>query len=143
MLTDVLDGYFARKLKQVTDFGKFYDAVVDKIVIYAVLFSLYSSGAFKYYVIFPMFIRDMIVDSLRSFASRNRAIVGSNKYGKLKFLFQSISVILAILYLDLYQQGHLVFFVLTNSCLAVAFLVSLAGSREVFFEVTSWNRKPR
>ncbi len=130
IFTDVLDGFLARKLKQATDLGVFYDAVVDKILIYTVLFSLYSFGVFKYYVIFPMFVRDIIVDSLRSFAARD-GIVGANRCGKLKFLFQSISVILALLYLGFGQQERPSFSVLTNSCLAVAFLVSIGGLGEV------------
>ena len=140
MLTDVLDGHFARKLKKVSDFGKFYDAVVDKIVIYAVLFSLYASGVIKYYVIFPMFMRDMIVDSLRSLASRNDVIIGANVYGKLKFLLQTLSVIIALLYLDPFGKDCPVLVALANVCLVGAFLVSFGGLKAVYSQVKSWNR---
>ena len=141
MFTDVFDGYFARKLDQITDFGKFYDAVVDKIVIYSVLFSLYLTGVFEYYVIFPMFIRDMVVDSLRSFASKNDMIIGANRFGKSKFLLQIISAIVALLYLDLFSKDAAVFLVLANCILAAAFLVSLGGLKVVYFKAKSPNQE--
>lgn len=43
-ITDILDGYVARKLKQETDFGEYFDFVADFIAIYAILISLIIKG---------------------------------------------------------------------------------------------------
>jgi hypothetical protein len=68
-------------------------------------------------------------------------IIGANRFGKLKFLLQIISAIVALLYLDLFQQDRTVFFILSNGTLAIAFFISLGGLKVVFSQVKSWNKK--
>ena len=60
-ITDIFDGYFARKLKIVTEFGKILDPITDKILIFSVLIAL----SYKSYIDLPIVIiivlRDVVI----------------------------------------------------------------------------------
>ena len=60
-MTDIFDGYFARKFKIVTEFGKILDPISDKILIFSVLIAL----SYKSYIDLPIVIiivlRDVVI----------------------------------------------------------------------------------
>jgi CDP-diacylglycerol--glycerol-3-phosphate 3-phosphatidyltransferase len=96
LLTDILDGYVARLLGTTSTLGASLDALVDKILIYSVLFSLLSQSALSPIAVFPMFFRDMIVDAFRNRSLATPAYFGANVWGKLKFGFQSLAILVAL-----------------------------------------------
>ena len=86
-LTDFLDGYIARKLNLVTDFGKLMDPLVDKILTSAVFIILSNEPLLKYlkFINQPMFGNLLIiicttitVISGWSYLSKNRELVKTN-----------------------------------------------------------------
>ena len=62
--TDYLDGYLARKNKQVTDFGKFSDAIADKVLVNSVLIIFASQGFIPSVIPVIVIVRDIIVDAI-------------------------------------------------------------------------------
>src|SRR5580693_5057681 len=66
VLSDILDGYVARRLNQVSVQGAMLDALADKLLIYTMLFSLFYVRIYDPIVLFPMFFRDMLVDGFRN-----------------------------------------------------------------------------
>lgn len=60
-VTDVLDGYFARKLNQVTEWGKIIDPLADKIAIILVVIRLYESGYLTDFYFWMIVSRDVII----------------------------------------------------------------------------------
>ena len=58
--TDYLDGYLARKNKQVTDFGKFSDAIADKVLVNSVLIIFASQGFIPAIIPVVIIIRDIM-----------------------------------------------------------------------------------
>ena len=59
-ITDIFDGYFARKFKIVTEFGKILDPVSDKILIFSVLITL----SYKSYIDLPIVIIIVLRDAV-------------------------------------------------------------------------------
>ncbi len=82
--TDFLDGFFARKRKQVSDFGKLFDPFADVVANLTVLLAFMLSG----YVPLPIFLiilyRELGILFLRMLACGKGITIGAKKGGKLK-----------------------------------------------------------
>lgn len=89
-LTDKLDGYIARHKNQVTDFGKITDAIADKILVTPILFLMATSGMIFNSIIASLaiplivFIRDEIVNNVKTIASSKGNVVAASNLGKAK-----------------------------------------------------------
>lgn len=99
-LTDWLDGWLARKFGQVSEFGKFMDALSDKILTLGMLTSLLALEAFPKWTLFPILLilaRELLITGLRLVASGKGKTLSAEKIGKLKTVIQltCISLILS------------------------------------------------
>ena len=83
-LTDFLDGYLARKKNMVTDFGKFIDAIADKVLVNSVLIIFAVNGVISPIIPVIIIFRDTIVDSIRMMASNKGIVIAAGKAGKVK-----------------------------------------------------------
>ena len=97
-ITDFLDGFLSRKYNWVSNFGKLWDPIADKILINSILIifaGANSSGMIKIHFIVPilMIIRDTIVDASRMYAASKGVVVPANIYGKMKTFTQIIGII--------------------------------------------------
>lgn len=97
--TDFLDGYLSRKYHWISDFGKLWDPIADKLLINSVLIVFAGANpdlSMKVYFIIPilMIARDTIVDAFRMYAASKNVVVAANFYGKLKTVTQIIAIIL-------------------------------------------------
>lgn len=137
MPTDFLDGYVARKLHQTSAFGQFFDPLVDKTVMYACLFALFQFHVYAAYILFPMFLRDFLVDGLRNFYAKQGRVLPANFSGKAKFTCQTIAVIAGLWYLHLGSPAGTVYAFLPNFALACGFIVSLWGISILFKAATT------
>jgi CDP-diacylglycerol--glycerol-3-phosphate 3-phosphatidyltransferase len=93
VITDALDGYYARKYKEVTNVGRIADPLVDKVVICGALILFLGIPAFDR--VLPAW---MIVSGLRSFAEAQGIAFGANLWGKIKMVIQSGAVVTAQVY---------------------------------------------
>src|SRR5512139_694870 len=57
-ITDILDGYLARKLNQITEFGKIIDPLADKVLVIFVVFNLFLIGDIPEYYFYLILARD-------------------------------------------------------------------------------------
>lgn len=96
-LSDVLDGYLARKYDSVTEFGKIMDAIADKVLVNGVLIILASSAFIP--VIVPVIVisRDIAVDSLKMVVGNKTGAVQASWHGKIKTVCMMIGIILLFL----------------------------------------------
>ena len=99
-ITDWLDGYFARKLKQISSFGAFLDPVADKLLVASSLLLLVGAGD-RGYITIPAIIivgREIIISALREWMAEvgSRASVAVNYVGKIKTAMQMTAVILLL-----------------------------------------------
>lgn len=103
-ITDWLDGYLARKNKQVTDLGKFLDPVADKLLVNCTIIFLCvpqiyapTQMAFPLFCAIIIIARDIVVDMLRFVAAKKDVVIAANIFGKLKTIFQMVTIPLVLL----------------------------------------------
>ncbi|MHC2066502.1 CDP-diacylglycerol--glycerol-3-phosphate 3-phosphatidyltransferase [Bremerella sp. T1] len=101
--TDWIDGYWARKYNQVTQFGRIFDPFVDKIIIcgtFVFLVALPGSGIAAWVAVVVMG-REMLVTVIRSFVEQHGGDFSANWPGKWKMVFQCASAILSMIVLGM------------------------------------------
>ncbi len=91
--TDGLDGYIARKKKQVTNFGKFIDPLADKLLVTAALISLIELNQLSSWVVMIIISREFVVTSLRIIAVSEGVVIAASMWGKIKTTTQIIAII--------------------------------------------------
>jgi len=100
-LTDIVDGYIARKYNQITSFGRVIDPFVDKILVLGAYIFL-AGGSFidrqgqslspiTDWMVVLILGRELLVTSLRGITEASGQSFGANAYGKAKMLLQSIT----------------------------------------------------
>lgn len=101
VLTDMLDGYIARKYNLVTDLGKLLDTNADKILVLAGLLLIVCDSTIPapYGVIIATIIigRDMVISAFRQIAASKNFIMSADKLGKIKAVITDIAVIMFML----------------------------------------------
>lgn len=90
-ITDFLDGYFARKLNLVTDFGKLMDPLVDKILTSAVFIILTKEEMVPAWITITIIGREFLVTGLRLLASNQGSLLSADSLGKWKTASQIIT----------------------------------------------------
>ena len=97
-ITDWLDGYLARKLKQETSLGAFLDPVADKLIVAVALLLLVESNANIYFTIPAAIIifREIFISALREWmaSTGKRAALLVNNLGKIKTVTQMVAITL-------------------------------------------------
>jgi CDP-diacylglycerol---glycerol-3-phosphate 3-phosphatidyltransferase len=83
-LTDALDGYLARRFKQVTILGKFLDPLADKILVICALLCLVELDIINTIPVMILIVRDFSVSGLRMAASSHGRIIAADTLGKYK-----------------------------------------------------------
>lgn len=96
-LTDSLDGYLARKWKQVTKLGIILDPLADKLLITAALISLVELGKVAGWIAIVILGREFAVSGLRIIKAEEGIIIAASKLGKIKTISQIIAVVIIIL----------------------------------------------
>lgn len=107
LLTDWMDGFLARKLNQITDFGKIADALVDKILVLGLFGILWFEGwlhpmgevrdLIALILLMLVLARDVIVTQVRLQAARRGVVLAAGSSGKRKTVYQAGSIILLFL----------------------------------------------
>ena len=96
-LTDALDGYVARKKNLITDFGKFMDPLVDKLLVSSVLIALVDLKKISCWVAIIIIWRELIITGFRLCAVNKNIVIAANKLGKIKTVSQMIMIIIIML----------------------------------------------
>ena len=86
VLTDLLDGYLARRTGQVTNLGRFLDPLADKLINAAALVMLVPLGRAPAWVAFMIIAREMAVTGLRGIATTEGVVISASSLGKQKTL---------------------------------------------------------
>jgi cardiolipin synthase len=94
-ITDYLDGYLARSMQEVSDFGKFIDPIADKLLVATVLFVLVAANKITGMSILPALIillREIVVSGLREFLATIHVRLPVSKMAKWKTSVQMIAL---------------------------------------------------
>lgn len=108
-LTDLLDGYLARRYHIVTNIGKFLDPIADKIIVNTAMIMMIPIGRIPTWIVAIIIIRDFIIDGIRTIATSEGMIIDASKLGKRKTLCQIFALsALMIHYPFLGANAHVV-----------------------------------
>lgn len=83
-LTDYIDGYIARKYKQVSDFGKFLDPLADKLLVIAAMTMFCQWNMFPAWALMLVLTREFAVTGLRLIAVGKGKVIAAGWSGKVK-----------------------------------------------------------
>jgi len=95
--TDLLDGYIARRRRQITKLGKLLDPVADKLLISAAFISLVELDRVPAWMVVIIVGREFAVNGLRSFASAEGFQIAASDLGKTKMVTQVLAVSLLLI----------------------------------------------
>ncbi len=138
-LTDWLDGFLARRQKQVTTFGQLMDPLADKLLITAALISLVQMELAPAWMVAIILGRELGVTVLRSLAYSRGVTIPASPLGKVKMMSQVIAILLLIL-----GREHLrEFFVLGQIALWVVVATALASALEYYRRFTLAGMPPK
>jgi CDP-diacylglycerol--glycerol-3-phosphate 3-phosphatidyltransferase len=143
-ITDGLDGYLARKRKQITTMGMLLDPIADKIMVTGALIALvaYNPQVVKVWIAVVIIGREFLISGLRSIASSEGFTIQASDLGKLKTVVQIVSVVSAILAHHWYQWqfGVLIIPVKWYAVTAIYFTVVGSSISAIDYFVGFWKQ---
>lgn len=104
-LTDYLDGHFARKHNEVSDFGKLFDPFADVFLHLSMFTCFVFSGYLPVILYVLIFFREFGQNFLRMVAAKQGTAIAARKGGKLKTVFYVISCFVALAQESLVRTG--------------------------------------
>ena len=103
-LTDVIDGFVARKCHCVSGFGKLLDPICDKSMMLSMILVLALGGYIYMWIFIALALKELIMVIGAIFFFNKKIVVMSNWYGKLSTLLFTVAVIMAIFGLQPYSD---------------------------------------
>lgn len=95
-LTDLLDGYLARRDHLVTTFGKFADPLADKLLVSAALICFVELEQMPAWMVIVIISREFIISGFRLIASEKGIVIAAGMSGKIKTVCQMVMSVLMI-----------------------------------------------
>ncbi|MCP9448407.1 MAG: CDP-diacylglycerol--glycerol-3-phosphate 3-phosphatidyltransferase, partial [Nitrospira sp.] len=96
-VTDLLDGYIARRTGQITKLGKLLDPIADKLLVLSALILLVNVDRVGALVAILIIARELTVTGIRAMAAGERMIIAAQTMGKYKMALQVVAIVLLIL----------------------------------------------
>lgn len=127
-LTDWLDGYLARRRKQITTLGQVIDPLADKLLTSAALISLVQMDLAPAWMVAVIIGREFAVTALRSLAYARGVAIAASPLGKIKMVAQ----VVAILALILGHDRQAPFFLIGQAALWVVVVAAIVSAADYF-----------
>lgn len=93
-LTDLLDGYLARRRGQVTKVGRLLDPIADKFLVISGLVLLVQFQRIEAWLAIAFIVRDLGITGIRAVAASKGLIIAAGQFGKYKVVLQIVGIIL-------------------------------------------------
>jgi CDP-diacylglycerol--glycerol-3-phosphate 3-phosphatidyltransferase len=107
-LTDFLDGYLARRRKQITPLGQLMDPLADKLLITAALVSLVQLDLAPAWMVAVILGREFAVTILRGIAHGKGIVIAASPLGKFKMVSEVVAILALILGQEHLQRFYLI-----------------------------------
>lgn len=91
-VTDLLDGYFARRNRQVSRLGILLDPIADKLLTSAAFISLVELRLIPAWIVVIIIGREFAVSGLRAIAAAEGVVIQASELGKTKMVFEVIAI---------------------------------------------------
>ncbi len=97
-LTDMLDGYVARKYNQITTFGKFLDPIADKVLVLAAMLYLMilDPSRVPIWAVMIVIMREFMVTGIRLLAVDKGSVIAASPYGKFKTASTMVALVILL-----------------------------------------------
>jgi len=92
-VTDVIDGFLARRWNLITVVGKFLDPIADKLIVMAALVMMVRLGRIWAWMVIVLLARELIVGGLRTIAASEGLVIAAGQEGKWKTSLQLTAII--------------------------------------------------
>lgn len=92
-LSDLVDGYYARKYKITGTFGKFFDPLADKLLFLSAMIMMIPLGRIPDWLVVIFLVRETVITALRGVAIDSHIVIAASKWGKYKSVFVSTACI--------------------------------------------------
>lgn len=102
-ISDLLDGFLARRQQLVTTFGKFLDPLADKLVVSAALIMLIPLGRVPAWMVVVIVGRELAITGLRTVAVSEGKVISADYLGKQKMVFQTVAILGLLLHFEYYD----------------------------------------
>ncbi|QDY88066.1 CDP-diacylglycerol--glycerol-3-phosphate 3-phosphatidyltransferase [Mycoplasma anserisalpingitidis] len=99
MITDYYDGKIAREKNLVSDFGKLWDPIADKMITTISILLLLALKAIPLFVVIIFLVRDVIVAGCRTVLAQNNVSIAANMNGKIKTVLMSVGIVIMLIFL--------------------------------------------
>ena len=96
-MTDILDGYIARKQNMVTNFGKLMDPIADKLLFCTAFIMMVDNGMLNPILCIIFVGREIIVSGFRLVTANSGKVIAANWLGKLKSALQMVAILATLL----------------------------------------------
>ena len=92
-ITDILDGFYARRYNSITALGKFMDPLADKLMVSLTMIMLIPFGRIPVWMVLVIISREMAITGLRAAAVNDGIVIQASKIGKYKTVFQAVALL--------------------------------------------------
>lgn len=96
-MTDIVDGYIARRRNQITNFGKLMDPIADKLLFCSAFVMMTYNGMLNPILCIVFVGREIIVSGFRLVTAGSGKVIAANWLGKLKSTLQVIAILATLL----------------------------------------------
>jgi CDP-diacylglycerol---glycerol-3-phosphate 3-phosphatidyltransferase len=127
--TDLLDGYLARRLGQITTIGTLLDPIADKLLISSALIALVQEHVTPAWLVILLIGREFAVSGLRSIASAEGYTIAASDLGKTKTIAQVVGIALLLV-----SIRHPTLTSVANWTMGIVVLFSLISAVDYFWK---------
>lgn len=99
-ISDYWDGALARKHGWITNFGKLFDPLADKLIVMAALVGMVELGLFPAWTVILILCREFLITGLRTLAVEKGRVLAADGWGKLKTVLQMTTIITTLVFLS-------------------------------------------
>ncbi|MBQ7718854.1 MAG: CDP-diacylglycerol--glycerol-3-phosphate 3-phosphatidyltransferase [Clostridia bacterium] len=131
-VTDILDGFIARRFNMVTDLGKVLDPLADKGMQMTVLFSMAALSYIPWAVVIVIICKELLQFAGGAQLYSSNVIISANWYGKVSTVVTSVCVIVILLFHDFLSP---VFLTILQWLPVLFAAISLCGYFKIFLSV--------
>jgi CDP-diacylglycerol---glycerol-3-phosphate 3-phosphatidyltransferase len=100
-LTDLADGYLARRWGMNSGFGRFMDPLADKILVSTAFLSFVTLGYARGWIVMIIIVREFLITGLRSVAAYRGMVIAPSILAKWKTVSQMVAIAVILLYATL------------------------------------------